>query len=50
MKIEAIESMALQERNDEEGQPTVLVPLEKYAEGSFTPASKDVVVRITPSN
>ncbi len=27
MKIEAIESMALQERNDEGGQPTVVVPL-----------------------
>jgi len=27
MKIEAIESMALQEQHDESGQPTVLVPL-----------------------
>jgi molybdopterin-dependent oxidoreductase alpha subunit len=31
-------------------EANVLVPLEKYAEGSFTPASKDVVVRIEPSD
>ncbi len=31
-------------------EANVLVPLEKYAEGSFTPASKDVVIRITPSD
>ena len=31
-------------------EANVLVPLEKYAEGSFTPASKDVVVRIEPSS
>jgi anaerobic selenocysteine-containing dehydrogenase len=31
-------------------EANVLVPLEKYAEGSFTPASKDVVVRISPSS
>ncbi|MGB5193745.1 MAG: FdhF/YdeP family oxidoreductase [Polyangiales bacterium] len=30
-------------------EANVLVPLERYAEGSFTPASKDVVVRITAS-
>jgi anaerobic selenocysteine-containing dehydrogenase len=30
-------------------ETNVLVPLERYAEGSFTPASKDVVVRITAS-
>ena len=30
-------------------EANVLVPLEKYAEGSFTPASKDVIVRLTPS-
>jgi len=28
MKIEAIKNMALQEQNDEGGQPTVLVPLQ----------------------
>ena len=31
-------------------EANVLVPLERYAEGSFTPASKDVAVRITASN
>ena len=31
-------------------EANVLVPLEKYAEGSFTPASKDVIVRIDPSS
>ncbi len=31
-------------------EANVLVPLERYAEGSFTPASKDVVVRIQASN
>ena len=30
-------------------EANVLVPLDKFAEGSFTPASKDVIVRITPS-
>ena len=30
-------------------EANVLVPLERYAEESFTPASKDVVVRIAPS-
>jgi molybdopterin-dependent oxidoreductase alpha subunit len=30
-------------------EANVLVPLEKFAEGSFTPASKDVVVRIEAS-
>jgi anaerobic selenocysteine-containing dehydrogenase len=30
-------------------EANVLVPLEKYAEGSFTPASKDVVVRLVAS-
>ncbi len=29
-------------------EANVLVPLERYADGSFTPASKDVMVRITP--
>ena len=31
-------------------EANVLVPLEKYAEGSFTPASKDVIVRIAASD
>jgi anaerobic selenocysteine-containing dehydrogenase len=31
-------------------EANVLVPLERYADGSFTPASKDVVVRIAPSS
>jgi molybdopterin-dependent oxidoreductase alpha subunit len=31
-------------------EANVLVPLEKFAEGSFTPASKDVVVRVSPSD
>ena len=30
-------------------EANVLVPLERYADGSFTPASKDVTVRLTPS-
>ena len=30
-------------------EANVLVPLERFAEGSFTPASKDVVVRLTAS-
>lgn len=30
-------------------EANVLVPLDRYADGSFTPASKDVVVRLTPS-
>ena len=30
-------------------EANVLVPLERFAEGSFTPASKDVVVRLSPS-
>ncbi|HSN82694.1 MAG TPA: FdhF/YdeP family oxidoreductase [Polyangiales bacterium] len=30
-------------------EANVLVPLERYADGSFTPASKDVVVRLAPS-
>jgi len=30
-------------------EANVLVPLERYADGSFTPASKDVIVRITTS-
>jgi len=30
-------------------EANILVPLDNYAEGSFTPASKDVVVRLTPS-
>lgn len=30
-------------------EANVLVPLDKFAAGSFTPASKDVIVRITPS-
>jgi len=30
-------------------EANVLVPLNKYAEGSFTPASKDITVRLTPS-
>jgi anaerobic selenocysteine-containing dehydrogenase len=30
-------------------EANVLVPLERFADGSFTPASKDVTVRITPS-
>jgi molybdopterin-dependent oxidoreductase alpha subunit len=30
-------------------EANVLVPLNKYAEGSYTPASKDVIVRLTPS-
>ncbi len=30
-------------------EANVLVPLNRYAEGSFTPASKDVTVRLTPS-
>ncbi len=30
-------------------ETNVLVPLDKFAEGSFTPASKDVIVRITSS-
>ena len=31
-------------------EANVLVPLEKFAEGSFTPASKDVVVRVARSD
>lgn len=31
-------------------EANVLVPLERYADGSFTPASKDVIVRLTPSS
>ena len=31
-------------------EANVLVPLEKFAEGSFTPASKDVIVRIEASS
>ena len=30
-------------------EANVLVPLNKYAEGSYTPASKDVIVRLTPN-
>ena len=30
-------------------EANVLVPLNRYAEGSFTPASKDVTVRLAPS-
>ena len=30
-------------------EANVLVPLNKYAEGSYTPASKDVIVRLAPS-
>jgi molybdopterin-dependent oxidoreductase alpha subunit len=30
-------------------EANILVPLNKYAEGSYTPASKDVVVRLAPS-
>lgn len=30
-------------------EANVLVPLEHFADGSYTPASKDVLVRITPS-
>jgi len=30
-------------------EANVLVPLDRYAEGSFTPASKDVTVRVAPS-
>ena len=30
-------------------EANVLVPLERFAEGSYTPVSKDVVVRLTPS-
>ena len=30
-------------------EANVLVPLDRYAEGSFTPASKDVTVRLVPS-
>ena len=30
-------------------EANVLVPLDRFAEGSFTPASKDVIVRITSS-
>ena len=30
-------------------EANVLVPLDRYADGSFTPASKDVVVRLTRS-
>ena len=30
-------------------EANVLVPLNKYAEGSYTPASKDVTVRLAPS-
>jgi anaerobic selenocysteine-containing dehydrogenase len=30
-------------------EANILVPLNKYAEGSYTPASKDVTVRLTPS-
>jgi molybdopterin-dependent oxidoreductase alpha subunit len=30
-------------------EANVLVPLDRYADGSFTPASKDVIVRLTPS-
>ena len=30
-------------------EANVLVPLDKYAEGSHTPASKDVIVRLEPS-
>ncbi|KPK16440.1 MAG: hypothetical protein AMJ62_05480 [Myxococcales bacterium SG8_38] len=31
-------------------EANVLVPLDRYADGSFTPASKDVMVRLTPSS
>ncbi|MDH4282047.1 MAG: FdhF/YdeP family oxidoreductase [Myxococcales bacterium] len=31
-------------------EANVLVPLDRYAEGSYTPASKDVTVRLTPSD
>jgi len=31
-------------------EANVLVPLNKYAEGSYTPASKDVTVRLVPSS
>jgi hypothetical protein len=30
-------------------EANVLVPLDRFAEGSFTPASKDVTVRLSPS-
>jgi anaerobic selenocysteine-containing dehydrogenase len=30
-------------------EANILVPLNKYAEGSYTPSSKDVTVRLTPS-
>ncbi|MFW2387226.1 MAG: hypothetical protein ACN4G0_02750, partial [Polyangiales bacterium] len=30
-------------------EANILVPLNKYAEGSYTPASKDVIVRINAS-
>jgi hypothetical protein len=30
-------------------EANVLVPLNNYAEGSYTPASKDVTVSLTPS-
>ena len=30
-------------------EANILVPLDRYADGSFTPASKDVTVRISPS-
>ena len=30
-------------------EANVLVPLERFADGSFTPASKDVVVTVEPS-
>jgi anaerobic selenocysteine-containing dehydrogenase len=30
-------------------EANVLVPLDRFAEGSFTPTSKDVIVRISPS-
>jgi molybdopterin-dependent oxidoreductase alpha subunit len=30
-------------------EANVLVPLDRYADGSFTPASKDVIVRLSPS-
>ena len=31
-------------------EANVLVPLQRYAEGSYTPASKDVIVRLSPSS
>ena len=31
-------------------EANVLVPLNKYATGSYTPASKDVIVRLAPSD